>query len=528
MINTELLHGCSLINGEWTPGDNGAITGFNPATNEALSPSYSLAGPAQLEAATTAAAAAFTSYRETTPEERAAFLATIADNIEARRPDIVERAILESGLPAPRLNGELSRTTNQLRLFASTLLAGGHHRVRIDPAQPAREPQPRVDLRQRMIPLGPVGVFGASNFPLAFSTAGGDTTAALAAGCPVVFKAHNAHPGTGELVAQAISRAIDSHNLHPGVFNLVYGQGAEIGQQLAADPRIKAIGFTGSRRAGLALSATAFKRPVPIPVYAEMSAINPAVIFPGAINDTQNSAELATGFTTAVTGSSGQLCTKPGLLFVPRGVAGDAFISVLCSQFQKMVGETMLTKGIADARNTGVAELAAQEGVETLVSGIAGAGENAPAPVLFTADFQILKRNPVLQEEIFGAASLIIRYDSPTQLHEAAELMEGQLTATIHADNSDFPEVSLLLPKLEDLAGRILFGGWPTGVEVGHAVVHGGPFPATSDSRTSSVGTLAIERFTRPVAYQSFPDSLRPVPLTEENPWQVPRLVEGV
>lgn len=513
---TETLHGCSLINGQWVEGTNGAITGFNPRTNEELSPLYSLADSAQLKAATTSANTAFESYRTTPPKQRADFLESIAENIAELKGEIVERAQLETGLPQARLEGEIARTCNQLRLFAETITTGQHHRVRI-------ERGPNVDLRQHQIPLGPVAVFGASNFPLAFSTAGGDTASALAAGCPVVFKAHNAHPGTAELVAQAIQAAVDKHGLAPGVFNLVYGRGAEIGQELAADPAIAAIGFTGSRQGGLALAETAFNRPVPIPVYAEMSATNPIFIFPGAIALQSQASTLADAYFTSVTGSSGQLCTKPGVVFVPLSPEGDAFCEVVAKNFTHSTGQTMLTQGIARAWNEGVKTLEDQPRVKILAQGSPGEGENAPGPAVFESDIDTFLSNPVLQEEIFGAASLIIRYHSTAQLKQAVSGMEGQLTATVHAAAPDYSDVQQLLPHLENLAGRVLFGGWPTGVEVGHAIVHGGPYPATTDARTTSVGSLAIERFMRPVAYQSFPEELLSEPVSERNNWEVPR-----
>lgn len=519
MITATALHGCSLIDGEWVAGKNGEITGFDPRTNASLNPSYSLASSAQLRAATASAKRAFESYRLTTPEVRADFLDSIANNIDALTEEIVQRASLETGLGTTRLTGEVTRTSNQLRLFAETVRSGQFHRVRI-------ERGPRIDLRQRQVPLGPVAVFGASNFPLAFSTAGGDTASALAAGCPVVFKAHNAHPGTAELVGQAVRGAVEKHELDAGVFNLIYGRGVEIGQELAADPNITAIGFTGSRQGGLALSQTAFSRPVPVPVFAEMSATNPVFVFPGALADLDASSSLAEAFTASVTGSSGQLCTKPGLVFIPRGVAGDAFVELVAAKFKETTGQTMLTQGIAQAWQRGVDTLTTQPSVRILAQGTPGDGENAPGPVVFESDVQALLNNAVLQGEIFGAASLLVRYNSPDQLHHAAKSLEGQLTATIHASQDDFQEVSEIIPLLEDLAGRVLYGGWPTGVEVGHTVIHGGPYPATSNAQSTSVGTLAIERFMRPVSYQTFPAELLPDPVSEANKWAVPREID--
>lgn len=522
----DTLKGHSIIAGETVPGTGGTAHGWNPATNETLEPAYTLLETDQLAAATQAAEEAFESFRSLEPETHAGFLDSIAENIEARGDAIVNRAMTETGLPEARLRGELGRTTNQLRLFATVVRAGNHHGVRVDPALPDRTPMPRADIRQRKIPLGPVAVFGASNFPLAFSTAGGDTASALAAGCPVVFKAHNAHPGTGELVAQAIVQAVKDAGLHPGVFSLVYGPGASIGQALVSDPVISAVGFTGSRGGGTALMEAAARRPVPIPVYAEMSSINPVFLFEGALSG--DITALAEAYVGSVVGSSGQLCTQPGLVFAPKSEAGDAFAAAVAPAVAKQAGQTMLTSGIYDSWVQGVEALSSQDGVSALGRGSDGDTEHAPAPAVFEASVQALRENPVLHEEIFGAASLVVRYDSIEELIELATGLEGQLTATLHLTDEDYADAQQLLPTLERKAGRVLVNGWPTGVEVGHAMVHGGPYPATSDSRTTSVGTLAIERFLRPVAYQNLPEELLPAPLKQDNPWALTRLVDGV
>lgn len=522
---SENIRGKSLINGQWVAGTDGTVAGFNPATNEELSPIFSLVGEDQIEYATATAREAFASYRATTAEERASFLDEIAEQIDARRADIISRATQETGLPGARIDGETTRTTNQLRLFSKLLRSGGHNRVRIDPAQPEREPAPRVDLRQQQIPIGPVVVFGASNFPLAFSTAGGDTASALAAGCPVVFKAHNAHPGTSEIVGQAILAAIEKQGLHLGVFSLVYGSGNTIGQQLVADPNMSAVGFTGSRSGGMAIFHTAAQRTDPIPVYAEMSAVNPVFVFPSALVEATT---LAQGFFSSVTGSAGQLCTKPGLLFLPNGEAGDAFVAAIAELFNGATGQTMLTQRIRETWQQGVNELTAQDGVSVVGEGKAGDAENAPAPVVFETDLSTFEVNEILERELFGPASLIIRYDTVDQLVPTIRKLEGQLTATFQAGQEDAGQLKQLLPHVEQIAGRILFGGWPTGVEVGHAMVHGGPFPASSNSAATSVGTLAIERFMRPVAYQSFPDNLQPEPVRDANLGDVPQVIDGL
>lgn len=522
------LIGHSLIAGEPTAGTGGRTSGINPATNEQLEPAYTLLTEDQVKAATAAAAEAYPSFSTLDPETHAAFLEAIADNIEAIGEELVTRAGQETGLPVARLQGERARTTGQLRLFATVVRTGEFRGVRIDPAIPERTPLPRADIRQRQIPLGPVAVFGASNFPLAFSTAGGDTASALAAGCPVVFKAHNAHPGTGELVGQAVVKAVKDFGLHPGVFSLVYGPGASIGQALVADPAIKAVGFTGSQAAGIALMKTAAARREPIPVYAEMSSLNPVFVFEGALSGSSEQIDaLAQQYVTAVTGSSGQLCTSPGLLFAPEGELGDKLAAAVGRAVSACSGQTMLTEGIAGSWTTGAAALGSAAGVDLLGKGLEGATKNAPAPTIFSTQVRDFVTNHVLHEEIFGAASLVIRYTGTQDLVEAINRLEGQLTASLQLTEEDYPTAAPLIPALEQKVGRIIINGWPTGVEVGHAMVHGGPFPATSDSRTTSVGTLAINRFLRPVAYQNIPQELLPAPLQDENPWKVNRLIDG-
>ncbi|WP_248763402.1 aldehyde dehydrogenase (NADP(+)) [Pseudarthrobacter sp. SSS035] len=519
------LTGHSLIAGQPVVGSGRTAFGFNPATNEALEPAYTLITEDQLTTATSAAAAAYPSFSALDPETHAGFLEAIAGNIEAIGDELIIRAGQETGLPTARLTGERARTTGQLRLFANVVRQGDFRGVRIDPALPERTPLPRADIRQRQIPLGPVAVFGASNFPLAFSTAGGDTASALAAGCPVVFKAHNAHPGTSELVGQAIAKAVADAGLHPGVFSLIYGPGASIGQALVADPAIKAVGFTGSQSAGIALIRTAAARPEPIPVYAEMSSLNPVFVFDGALKGDVDA--LAQQYVTAVTGSSGQLCTSPGLLFAPEGELGDKLAAAVGRAVSACAGQTMLTEGIAGSWNAGAEALGSADGVTVVGQGTEGPTKNAPAPTIFGTGVKEFVANHVLHAEIFGAASLVIRYGSVHELIAATNRLEGQLTASLQLTEEDYPTAAQLLPALEQKVGRIIVNGWPTGVEVGHAMVHGGPFPATSDARTTSVGTLAINRFLRPVAYQNLPQELLPAALRDTNPWQLNRRIDG-
>ncbi|MEV7632951.1 aldehyde dehydrogenase (NADP(+)) [Microbacterium sp. NPDC089318] len=522
-MTTVSLTGHSTIAGRSVAGTGTVLHAIAPATDERLEPPYSQIDVDQLREATAAAREAFPSFSQLAPDAHAAFLESIADEIDSLGDALIERAMRETGLPQARLAGERARTTGQLRLFAAVVRSGEHRGVRIDPAQRDRTPAPRLDIRQRKIPLGPVAVFGASNFPLAFSTAGGDTASALAAGCPVVFKAHSSHPGTSELVASAIARAIAAHDLHPGVFSHIFGPGRSVGQALVADPDIHAVGFTGSREGGLALVRTAQERAVPIPVYAEMSSVNPVFILPGALD--ADIEALAAAYVQSATASSGQLCTQPGIVFVPRGEAGEAFLRAVTGGVESSQGQTMLSPGIAAAWRKGVEIRDDHAGV--LARGSDGESAHAPAPVIHAAAMSDFTSDSVLHDEIFGAASLVVRYADAAELIAATEHLEGQLTATLQLGDGDLDLARQLLPALERKAGRILVNGWPTGVEVGHAMVHGGPFPATSDSRTTSVGTLAVDRFLRPVAYQNLPDELLPEPLRESNPWNVPRLVDG-
>jgi 2,5-dioxopentanoate dehydrogenase len=524
---TATLTGNLLIGATEYRGTAGEVCGVDPRTGQDLKPSYGLGKEADVARAAELAEAAFDSYRSTSPADRSAFLQTIADRITAVGDEILEQVQLETGLPQGRVVGELARTTNQLRLFAKILLDGDWLDARIDPALPDRTPMPRPDIRQRRIPLGPVAVFAASNFPLAFSVAGGDTASALAAGAPVVVKAHSAHPGTSELVGRAIQTAVRDCGLHEGVFSLLFGSGPGLGTALVTDPRIRAVGFTGSRSGGLALVAAAAARPEPIPVYAEMSSINPVVILPGALRS--RAIELGQGLIGSMTTGTGQLCTSPGLVFTIEGEGLAEFVAAASAALREIPAAPMLSPGIGQAFVTGVQALTKAPEVETLAAG--GTDNEIATPGqahLFRTSNEALRTNPVLQEEVFGASSLIVSVQSLDELKETLAGLEGQLTMTVQADDDDLASAAELLPLLERKAGRILFNGWPTGVEVGYAMVHGGPFPATSDVRTTSVGAAAIERFLRPVAYQNLPPALHPAGLDDANQLGLPRRIDGV
>jgi alpha-ketoglutaric semialdehyde dehydrogenase len=519
------LTGEMLIGAASKRGQETALRGVEAATGQELDPAYGGAGAADLDRACTIAAAAFDAYRETSLEQRAVFLETIAARILDLGDALLERAGKESGLPRGRLEGERGRTVGQLRLFASVVREGSWIEARVDPAMPDRKPMPRSDLRLRHVPLGPVAIFGASNFPLAFSVAGGDTASALAAGCPVVVKAHPAHPGTSELVGRTIQAAVKECGMPEGVFSLLYGAGNWLGGALVADPRIRAVGFTGSRGGGIAMMRIAAQRPEPIPVYAEMSSINPVLVLPAAL--ASRGAAIAKAFVGSLTMGAGQFCTNPGLVLAQEGAQLDAFVASASELLAASSPATMLTSGIHQAYRSGVDRVAAHPQVKTLARGQDASGANSAQPVLFSTDAQSFIADHSLREEIFGATSLLIRCPDVVTMGQLVEQLEGQLTITLQMDAADHEYARALLPALERKAGRVLVNGFPTGVEVAHAMVHGGPFPATSDGRSTSVGSLAILRFLRPVCYQDFPPALLPEALRDGNPLHIPRRVDG-
>jgi alpha-ketoglutaric semialdehyde dehydrogenase len=518
-INGDLLIGASTLQGSAK-----SFRAVNPATGEQIEPAFGAGTVEDVERACTLAGQAFDTYRNTSLEARAAFLELVAQNILDIGPLLIERAMQESGLPQARLEGERGRTVGQLRLFAKVVRDGRFLSTALDSALPERTP-PRPDLRLRKIGLGPVAVFGASNFPLAFSVAGGDTASALAAGCPVVVKAHGAHPGTSELVGKAVQAAVAASGLPEGVFSMLHGDGRTIGQALVSHPAIKAVGFTGSRQGGLALVRTAAERDEPIPVYAEMSSINPLFLLPDAMQT--RAAQIGTGFIDSLVLGSGQFCTNPGLVVALEGEALDQFRTAAAAALQGKVGSTMLTPGIHSAFNSGVEKLGREDGVTLVARGQCGTTACAGQAALFETDAANFLANPALEDEIFGASSLIVRCASLEQFTDVAEHLDGQLTATVFLSENDRDAALALLPVLERKAGRILINGYPTGVEVSHAMVHGGPFPATSDSRSTSVGAGAIDRFLRPVSYQDLPSWLLPEALQDANPLGLHRIRDG-
>ncbi len=520
------LHGKSLIAG--APGQAGGKTfrAVNPATHSPLDPEFHEVNAAELEHAMAAAAAAFADYRARSGADRAQFLETIAKEIEALGDALLQRAVAETGLPLARITGERGRTCGQLRLFAQLVREGSWVDARIDPALPDRQPLPRPDLRRMLIPVGPVVVFGSSNFPLAFSVAGGDTASALAAGCPVVVKAHRAHPGTSELVGGAIARAAAACGLPAGVFSLIHGGGATVGIAMVKHPATAAVGFTGSHAAGRALFDAAAARPHPIPVFAEMSSINPVFLLPGAVRE--RAAALAQGLLGSFTLGVGQFCTKPGLVFLQRSPDTDTFISKLADAVLAAPCGTMLTAGIREAFLENRGKITAVAGVAVLAPGAAGDPARTEAqPALATTTARNFLAHPALATEAFGPFTLVIVADTAAEIAACAAALEGQLTATLHGTAADLTSARDLIAVLEQKAGRIVVNGFPTGVEVCPAMNHGGPYPATTDVRFTSVGTAAIARFVRPVCYQGLADELLPPALQNANPLGLLRLVNG-
>lgn len=513
-----------LIGGVERMGAGPMLRAFDPSAEAVLEPAFGGATLEDVAQACQCADAAFDLFRATAPAARAAFLEAIAANLEAEAEALVARAGAETGLAEARLRGELRRTTGQLRLFACVLRDGDHLDARIDHALPERMP-PRADIRLMNHAIGPVVVFGASNFPLAFSVAGGDTASALAAGCPVIVKAHPAHPGTSELAGRAIQRAISACGLPAGVFALLFDAGTEIGAALVADPRIQAVGFTGSRHGGLALVALAQTRPRPIPVYAEMSSLNPVVLLPGALAERGEATGKA--FAAALTLAAGQFCTNPGLVLALDEPNLESFIAGACGALTDAEPETMLSVGIHSAYRAGVEALANHPAVTQIFEGPRAKGLAGPS-ALFSVSAAAVLADARLTEEVFGASSMLVRCRDLDELLRLLRSLEGQLTVAVHAATSDLPQARELMPTLERLAGRVLFNGFGTGVEVCDAMVHGGPFPATSDGRSTSVGSLAIARFLRPVCYQDVPSALLPAMLREDYSPRIPRRIDGV
>lgn len=519
------LTGANLIGKEESTRGSVTFQAINPANQSKIEVSFNEATEAEIDQAVLKAVHAFSDYRQKSPEEIASFLENIAEEILATGDTLIERCMTETALPAGRLNGERMRTVNQLKLFASMVREGSWIDARIDTAIPDRDPIPKPDIRQMQIALGPVGIFGASNFPLAFSVAGGDTTSALAAGCPVVVKAHPLHPGTSEMVGKAILKAVEKSNMPDGVFSLVQGTTVDVGMAIVKHPKITAIGFTGSFKGGKAIFDAANRRETPIPVFAEMGSVNPVFILPSALENMQET--IVQGLVNSVNLGVGQFCTNPGILVTSSSADNNAFLEKMGELISSTTGGSMLSKGINQNYLNGVKRLLDMEGVELVAQGKTSDGANQGNSSLFKTDISTFLKNKELVEEVFGPSTLSVNAKNKEELLKVADSMDGHLTATIIGEETEFKEYANLVAILERKVGRIIFNGYPTGVEVCHSMVHGGPFPATTAPQSTSVGTAAIRRFTRPVCYQGFPDEALPLQLQEKNPLNIWRLVNG-
>jgi 2,5-dioxopentanoate dehydrogenase len=519
-----MIEGRQLIGFEVMAAGAEHFHSLNPATGTKLDYQFYKATSQEVNKAVEKAARAFQIYRKKSGKEKAAFLETIADEIGALGDELVDLCCMETALPKTRIQGERTRTINQLKLFSSLLREGSWLNARIETPDPNRTPSPKPDIRSFELGLGPIVVFGASNFPLAFSVAGGDTASALAAGCPVIVKAHSAHPATGELVGKAIQKAAQVCGMPDGVFSLLHGDGKTVGIELVKHPEVKAVGLTGSYSAGRALLDTAAKRPVPIPVYAEMGSTNPVFILPQAMQ--AYGQQIAEAFASSVTLGVGQFCTNPGLL-IHQKQNGSEFTLQLQQAFSRTAGGFMLSEAIYQAYQQGISRYEGLQGIQKLVTGFASTEIKAARPALFMTTANTFMNTRALEEEIFGPSSLVVEAESKEDIIQIATNLSGHLTATVHGTQEELATYRGLIDILEQKAGRLVVNGFPTGVEVCHSMVHGGPFPATTDSRSTSVGTSAIHRFTRPVCYQNLPDSLLPDELKNKNPLNIWRMVNG-
>jgi 2,5-dioxopentanoate dehydrogenase len=525
-MTTLTVSGRSLIGEETAKASGAVFHGVNPATGMKLEPAFYTVAIQEIDDACNRATDAFHDLAGFSGRERARFLRRAADNLEAEGTVIVNRANLETGLPVPRLQSELKRTTYQLNFFADVLDEGSWVNARVDEADRDRKPIPRPDIRSMLRPLGPVAVFGASNFPLAFSVAGGDTASALAAGNAVIVKAHPAHPGTSELVGKLIQKAVRDSSFPSGVFSLLFDAGTEVGVSLVQHPAIKAIAFTGSAGGGQALMRVAAERAEPIPCYAEMGSTNPLFILFGAMRE--RGKEIAQSLQASFTLGSGQFCTKPGIVFVPENQSLE-FERTMQENVGRLDPFLMLTHGIAAKYEQAIEQRLAHSEAR-LIAGKSGMRGNTSAscePTIFRVSLDSLLVHPELAEEVFGPTTLLVNYGAERDLLSAASQLHGHLTATIHGTEEDLARAHELIRILETKVGRIIFNSFPTGVEVSHAMVHGGPFPATSDGRSTSVGSQAIWRFARPVCYQDFPNAALPPELQNANPLGLLRLVNG-
>ncbi|MFI5159729.1 MAG: aldehyde dehydrogenase (NADP(+)) [Sphingobacteriales bacterium] len=515
----------NLIGYHYTEGEK-TFKAIDPSSGKELRGEFSIASTDDVDVALTLAEKAFSVYRYTDKKTKAAFLRGIAEEINAIGDELIERAMAESGLPQARLQGERGRTTGQLNMFADLVEEGSWVEAVIDSALPDRKPVARPDIRKMLIPIGPVVVFGASNFPLAFSVAGGDTASALAAGCPVIVKAHPAHPGTSALVAEAIKKAAEKYDLPEGVFSMLYDNGYAIGEALVKHPKTKIVTFTGSFKGGTALLKMAQERNNPIPVFAEMGSVNPVILLPDALDCRYE--QIAEQYAASITLGAGQFCTNPGVLLAMRSPALDKFKKALAESIAKINSATMLTPGICKNYSSLSDEALKEQGVSVIGRGnLDGEKVNQAQPVVAEVSASSFLVNPKLREEVFGPYSILVEADYEVQLQQVIDALQGQLTASIVAEETDLEKYKELIQSITNIAGRVMLNNVPTGVEVLHAMHHGGPFPATSDSRFTSVGTGAIKRFVRPVSWQNWSNNLLPDELKDGNPLEIWRMVDN-
>ena len=521
------LHGRQMIGFSTSAEGGKTLQGFNPTTGETLMPHFREATLDEIDAAARLGAAAAKPFQKTGAERRAEFLEAVAEQIETLGDQLIERGVTETALPEARLVGERGRTIGQLKMFADLIREGSWVEARIDTALPDRQPLPRPDLRRMLVPVGPVAVFGASNFPLAFSVAGGDTASAWAAGCPVIVKAHPAHPGVSELVGRAVIAAASACDMPDGVFSMVHGSSHQVGQALVSHPAISAVGFTGSFAGGKALFDLAAQRPEPIPVYAEMGSSNPVFVLPGAAR--ARSEQIAQGLVSSVTLGAGQFCTNPGLTVLLQSEESRSLLSRAAELFADGPACTLVHPSIKQAYDRALEEVSAIDRLEVAARASAAGplADTDARTTLLETDAVTFLENPRLGEEIYGPTTVAVVCQDREELLELAESLQGHLTATIHGEEEELAANSDLLEVLQAKAGRVIFNGFPTGVEVSPAMQHGGPYPATTDSRSTSVGTAAIQRFVRPVCWQGFPSTALPVELRDENERGIWRLVDG-
>ncbi len=520
-----MIRGKNYIGNKTSAKGNKTYKTFNPELNQENETTFTEATQEEINEAVSLATNAFKKFRTVSGEEKAEFLNTIADEILALDDQLIQTYCSETGLPEGRAKGERGRTIGQLRSFANLVSEGSWVDATIDTAQPEREPMAKSDIRKMNIPLGPIVVFGASNFPLAYSTAGGDTAAALASGCPVIVKSHPMHTGTGELVASAIIKAAEKTGMPNGVFSNLNSSGIEVGQQLVSHSGVKAVGFTGSIRGGRALLDLAAKREEPIPIFAEMGSVNPVIMLPKSLHN--RSENLASTYAGSVTLGSGQFCTNPGLILGIKNEDLTNFINSLANKIIAIDPSCMLHPNIVKAYESNKAKAISQNGLIVVADLQNEVQSNYATQIITTVEGETFLENPTLHQEVFGPFSMVVQCKDAVQLEKIISKLEGQLTGTVISDENEISEYPTIISTLQNRVGRIIFNGVPTGVEVCPSMVHGGPYPASTDSRFTAVGIHSIKRWVRPFSYQDWPNELLPDELKNENPLHILRSIDG-